>query len=178
MDGTLTLRGGGKVIERVADFSQPLDVQLPAEERAYELELAAERYPMPYSTLSTKIDATYTFRSRTTTTRESLPLMAVRYAPDGLDDQNRAAPNSVTTVPVQVQRNPGAKPARVTSLSIQVSFDDGTTWRPLKMVRTRTGWTTSVHNPASGFASLRAEAKDSLGNMVAQTILRGYRIAS
>ncbi|ROP42657.1 hypothetical protein [Saccharothrix texasensis] len=62
-----------------------------------------------------------------------------------------------------------AKPA------VQVSFDDGTTWRPAPLVKVGQRWLAAVVHPAGAkFVSLKARARDAAGNAVDQTIIRAY----
>ncbi|MGC4820914.1 S8 family serine peptidase [Micromonospora sp. DT63] len=60
-----------------------------------------------------------------------------------------------------------------TSLTVQVSFDEGVTWRPAPTRGSGTRWTATV--PAGrGTVSLRVHATDRAGNSVDQTVLRAY----
>lgn len=123
----------------------------------------------------TGIRSSWTFRSTSTATATPLPLMAVQYAPD-LDHLNRAPAGQVLTIPVQVHHQPGAASARVTSLVVKASFDDGRTWRHLRVRAEQGRWVASVTNPAQGHVSLRAHAVDTDGNTVTQTTLRAYPV--
>ncbi|MGV9308872.1 S8 family serine peptidase [Nonomuraea sp. NPDC003727] len=182
--GSATLTKDGQVIARTdltgcvfyLSESCRLHAGLPAGQATYTLTASARRQ-VPYSTLSTGVDATWTFPSSTATTEQPLPLMAVRYTPAGLDDHNRARPASLTRLPLSVERNPGAAKAEVTSVRLEMSTDDGTTWRRIPVVRTGSGWTAAVPNPGTaGFVSLRASAHDSAGASVTQTITRAYAV--
>ncbi|MEV0148684.1 MULTISPECIES: S8 family serine peptidase [unclassified Nonomuraea] len=179
--GTIALaRGGEKLAEADLATCEPgytescrLDVRLPAEAATYTLTASAQRP----SALSTKVESAWTFRSERTDKVRPLPLTAVRYLPEGLDDHNRARPGSTTVIPVSLQRNPGAPGARPTSITLEASFDDGTTWRPVRLTRSGSGWTARVANPAApGFVSLRAKVTDAAGDRVTQTITRAYAI--
>ncbi|MEU7804522.1 hypothetical protein AB0J14_29745 [Micromonospora arborensis] len=76
-----------------------------------------------------------------------------------------------------MQRQAGATPAKVRSLTVEVSFDDGRTWRLASVQESGAGWLADVHHPAGvGYAALRAYAVDQSGNTVRQTIIRAYRI--
>ncbi|MEU8164879.1 S8 family serine peptidase [Micromonospora sp. NPDC049004] len=60
-----------------------------------------------------------------------------------------------------------------TSLTVQVSFDEGVTWRPAPTRGSGTRWTATV--PAGrGTVSLRVHATDRAGNSVDQMVLRAY----
>ncbi|MDT7726033.1 MAG: hypothetical protein QOI21_2609 [Actinomycetota bacterium] len=143
------------------------------DEGAYRLATSVVR-DQPWWPLSTKVSAAWTFRSGF---RQgpgyALPLLAVRYAPQV--DLRNSAPGGVDfTIPVTVPRQDG--PADIAALAVEVSYDDGVTWKPSTVARNGSGWTASVTHPASGFASLRAKASDTEGNTVEQTVIRAYRI--
>ncbi|MBB4941990.1 hypothetical protein FHR32_006376 [Streptosporangium album] len=123
------------------------------------------------------MDAVWTFRSASTAKEQPLPLMAVRYAPAGLDDLNRATPGSLARLPIWIERNPGAPKAAVESVRLETSSDDGTSWHRVPAVRTASGWTAVVANPRTpGFVSLRVTATDTSGAGLTQTITRAYAV--
>ncbi|MEU6712205.1 S8 family serine peptidase [Nonomuraea sp. NPDC046802] len=153
-----------------------LRADLPAGSGTYTLS-ASMRRQVPYSALSTSVESVWTFPSATTENKQSLPLMAVRYRPAGLDTSNRARPGSTTVLPISVERNPGAAPARAKSPRLEMSADDGATWRAVPVVRTGSGWSAVLRNPSeAGFVSLRAAVTDSAGAAVTQTVIRAYAI--
>ncbi|MEU7739096.1 S8 family serine peptidase [Nonomuraea sp. NPDC049158] len=179
--GTIALaRGEEKLAETDLATCEPgytescrLDVRLPAEPATYTLTTSARRP----SALSTKVESAWTFRSQRTAEPRPLPLTAVRYAPEGLDDHNRAKPGSTTVIPVSLQRNPGASAPRATSITLEASFDDGANWRPVRLAHAGSGWTARIANPAApGFVSLRAKVTDAAGDRATQTITRAYAI--
>ena len=135
------------------------------------------RRQVPYSTLSTGVESVWTFRSATTAKEQPLPLMAVRYAPPGSTTSNRAKPGSVTRLPLWIERNPGAPPGRRRSVRLEMSIDDGTSWRRVPVARTGSGWTAVLPNPRTpGFVSLRAVVTDTAGTGLTQTITRAYAV--
>ncbi|SCL61181.1 Serine protease, subtilisin family [Micromonospora citrea] len=165
--GTVLHRNGVKVGE--SDRGGKGAFTVPAGEAAYRLETRAER-GAPY-TLSTRIDATWTFRSAHVDGWSALPLWSVRYAPK-LDDRHTAPAGQPFGVPVTVAAQPGAQVGRIRTLTVEVSYDDGATWADAKIVN---GAALVRHPAGSGFVSLRAAAGDGSGNTVKQTILRAYR---
>ncbi|MER6582059.1 S8 family serine peptidase [Nonomuraea sp. NPDC001023] len=180
--GTLTLTGNGKEIARTGiSGCTPypgarcvLTARLPEADTAYTLTASSRR---PEAGLSTGVDAVWTFRSARTAKARPLPLMAVRYAPQGLDDGNRAEPGSRTTVPIRVERAPGARAAAVSSITLEASADDGRTWRPVRVLATGSGWTARLDNPTTpGYVSLRATVTDQAGDGVTQTVTRAYAV--
>ncbi|MFI0792891.1 S8 family serine peptidase [Micromonospora rubida] len=128
--------------------------------------------------LSTRVSATWTFRSAHVSgdKAQHLPVMAVRAAPE-LDAQDAAPAGQRFRFPVTVQRQTGAPGGTVVGLTLDISYDGGKTWQPVRLVRNGNTWTATVDHPAgSGFASLRAFAVDSAGNTVRQTIVNAYRL--
>ncbi|MFI9837464.1 hypothetical protein ACIHFD_10545 [Nonomuraea sp. NPDC051941] len=97
-----------------------MHADLPDGRGTYSL-TASLRRQVPYSALSTGVESVWTFRSGTTPEEQPLPLMAVRYSPEGLDDSNRAEPGSVTRLPLRIERNPGSTKAKATSVRLKMS---------------------------------------------------------
>jgi hypothetical protein len=102
-----------------------------------------------------------------------LPALAVRFAPP-LDDHNLARAGTAK-YPVTVQQQVGAAYGNLTTLTVEVSYDDGMTWRPATIQGTGLNRTVTVHHPAGvRFVSLRATAADDRGTAVTETIIRAY----
>ena len=120
----------------------------------------------PWWPTSTKVSAAWTFRP---TDNPVMPLLGVQFAP-AVDLRDIAPGGGDFSFPVTVTRQDG--PATISRLSVDVSYDDGTTWQAASV----TGSTVTVHHPADGFASLRATAADQDGNSVELTVIRAYRI--
>jgi len=144
---------------------------LPAAPARFRLETTAER-GAPF-TLSTKVSAVWEFTSghAPEDTGAPIPLSAVRFSP-WLDSQNTAPAGHLFVVPVTVQAPIGANRNR--SLSVQVSYDDGRTWKAAPVIA---GVVVLNHPKTAGFVSLRAKATDVKGNTVEETIIRAYKIA-
>ncbi|MFI7426565.1 S8 family peptidase [Micromonospora sp. NPDC049836] len=181
-DGFRFVRGGSVQVNlyrngiKVGDANQaPWSWEVPAEAGDYRL--AATFHSDPEFTLSTVVDAEWTFRSGHVSDGElvKLPLTAIRYTPE-LDIDNRAPAGRLFAIPISLDRQVGAAPGRTRTLTVEASFDDGRTWQPLTVRRTGERAVAWVHNPAgSGFVSLRAAASDTGGNTVTQTVIRAYR---
>ncbi|MEE6262840.1 S8 family serine peptidase [Plantactinospora sonchi] len=151
------------------------EFRVPAEPGTYRLEVTASR---SVSTLSTRIDAAWTFRSAHTPEDAATPLpaMAVRFAPD-LSTHNQAPGGGRFAVPVLLQRQTGAGYGSPQKVTVQVSYDDGRTWQPARITGSGPNLTMLVdHSPEADHVSLRATATDSTGNSVDQTIIRAYAI--
>ncbi|MGE5827146.1 MAG: hypothetical protein ACM30G_02130, partial [Micromonosporaceae bacterium] len=127
-----------------------------------------------YGDVSTRISVAWTFESGWTGEEyAAVPVMAVRYRPT-LDVTNTAPAGHRFTIPVTVEGAAGG----VQTLAVQVSYDDGVSWRPASLTRSRDGWSASVTHPAGpGHVSLRAQATAGRGAPVQQTIIRAYHIA-
>ncbi|MFC0114459.1 S8 family serine peptidase [Kibdelosporangium aridum] len=129
----------------------------------------------PVWPLSTKVSTEWTFRSGHTAAATPLPLLAVGFDPK-LDITNHARANTVLAIPVRVDRQTGTTGSTPSLRTVEVSTDDGTTWRNAPVVRVNGSYWTLVQNPASGFVSLRVSAADRDGNSVRQTVIRAYRV--
>ncbi|MFI6260722.1 S8 family serine peptidase [Micromonospora sp. NPDC051006] len=151
------------------------EFEVPAGAANYRLETVTRR---SFTDLSTEVGAAWTFRSRHVPGEDfaRLPAMAVRFAP-ALDAANTAPAGRSFAIPVKVERQPGAPSARVAALTVEVSYDGGTTWQRARLHPGRDGWTATVRHPAGpGYASLRATARDTAGNTVSQHVLQAYRL--
>jgi len=108
-------------------------------------------------------------------TPRNLAASAVRFAPP-LTDRNTAPAGKVWLVPVEVQRQSDSAAGRARTLTVEVSFDDGATWRAVPVLRFGQHALVAVHNPAAGFVSFRAASADAAGNTVKLTVIRGYAV--
>lgn len=180
---TVLYRDGAKLGE--ASGAGRGQFEVPAEPGAYRLETTARRSGV--SDYSTLISCAWMFSSVRPPDEGGggkgkggvpLPLMAVRFAPPGLDEDNGTRADSLD-VPVAVQRQNGVPAAEVSELTVEASFDDGRTWRTVEVTR-GPGDDTAVarvdHPRGVRYASLRATAADADGNTVEQTIIRAYGI--
>jgi hypothetical protein len=100
-------------------------------------------------------------------------MLTTRFDP-AVDVHNRAPGDRRFSFPAHVARQDG--PVQVRALTVEVSYDDGATWRPADVRRDHDHWTVSVRHPRSGFASLRSTVSDVDGNRLTQTVLRAYEI--
>jgi subtilisin family serine protease len=169
--GSARLYRNGELVEDWP-YAAFVRAEVPADEASYRLESEVQ---VSGTEVSTKIDTAWTFRSGHVDGVAALPFMAVQFTP-ALDDRNRARAGAGYTIPISVQRQPGAPDVKVKTLTVDISTDDGKTWRSSKVERAGSGWRTKVTNPAGGAVSLRATATDADGNKVEQTIIRGYLV--
>ncbi|NED81548.1 S8 family serine peptidase [Streptomyces sp. SID11233] len=177
----MTLSRDGTVLANFTgrDAVPTLKAQLPPSQGRYALVLDQTRtdWPLP---VSARVTTEWTFRSRHTGAgkAQDLPLNSLRIQPEGLDNGNGVSAGTATT-PVTVRTENG--PA-VTSLTAEVSFDDGTTWKAAPVARNADGtWSATVTNPENvtapnTFATLRVTARDTEGGSVAQTVHSAYAL--
>ncbi|OLF19102.1 S8 family peptidase [Actinophytocola xanthii] len=128
--------------------------------------------------LSTRIDAEWTFASEYVAgdTPVPIPALAMRFSPN-LDDHNAAKAGKRFRFPVHVQRNGAEQPGEVDTPRLEVSYDDGKTWRPSRLSRERDHWVAEVNHPKDAeFVSLRSSVSDRNGTSLKQTILHAYAL--
>jgi subtilisin family serine protease len=171
--GTVTLlRNGSSVGDGDLSF---YDAPVAAGDAGFELRVHAVR-SASWTALSTTVDARWTFRSTTTRTATALPLSVVRFSPV-LSEQDTAPRTGKFTIPVQVQRMPGASSTTVATLTVDISYDDGKTWTAATVTGSGTAWTATVTHPGkAGFASLRTKETNADGTTVRETIIRAYAL--
>ncbi|MBP2330010.1 subtilisin family serine protease [Kibdelosporangium banguiense] len=170
-----TLSRDGKIIGQ-SNLAGTWDGEIPADRGTYKLDVATKRSGI--AELSTAVQTTWTFASETVAgnTPAPLPLLVVRFAPL-LDDNNRAPAGKPFMIPVYAQRNGTTSTEGVQTPSIQVSYDDGETWRPAGVSRFGSRWMALVDHPAGAkYVSLKARTQDAAGNAVDQTIIRAYAL--
>jgi len=63
---------------------------------------------------------------------------------------------------------------RVTRMKLEVSYDDGASWRPVDLSGAGAQRAALFDAPRRGFVSLRASAWDDAGNAVTQEVIRAY----
>lgn len=129
-----------------------------------------------FARLSTQVGAEWTFTSEHVTETVALPLLVLRFAPN-LDNTNAAPAGRRFTIPLYLQRNGSDAPGAALRPSVEVSYDDGATWRPAPVSRHHDRWTATVDHPADAkFVSLRSSVSDPDGNTQRQTIIRAYAL--
>ncbi|WP_407835276.1 S8 family serine peptidase [Streptomyces sp. DSM 116496] len=164
---TTLYRNGIKVAENEDPLSGWEPFTVDGADAEYRLATSVERSP-DVSAVSTRIDTSFTFRSRQVAAQTSLPVSTVRFrAP--LDIASRAPAGKVTRIPVTVQGAASGK--NLKSLTISVSLDGGTTWKQVKV----TDGAFSVRNPAKDQGiSFRARVTDKQGNVSEVTVINAY----
>ncbi len=62
-------------------------------------------------------------------------------------------------------------------MRVLVSFNDGKTWQRLAITRVHGIWRAVVHDPATGYVSLRSLVTDVHGDSTEQTVYRAYAVS-
>ncbi|MCP2244526.1 Serine protease, subtilisin family [Lentzea aerocolonigenes] len=166
--GRTTITLDGKVVADQPYSGSAYLPDAPAEKKRYQVHTESAR-----DSQSSRITADWSFTSEHVAGEEykSIPLLAVRFSPK-LDEYNRAG--KAVTVPITVERNGTGKVTNIKDPAVQVSFDEGKTWKPVPLHKTRTGWqVTLLHPHGAKNVSFKARAADA-GGEVQQTIIRAY----
>ncbi|MCE7045605.1 S8 family peptidase [Streptomyces purpurascens] len=164
---TTLYRNGTKVGSNDDPLSGGEAFKVPAGDAEYKLTTSVKR-SVKVAAASTRIDASWTFRSKKTTGIKQLPASTARFnAATGLDSKVPAG----KTVSIRVTVEGAAKGSNLKSLSVYVSYDYGKTWKKLTVKDGKV----SVKNPEKGKAiSFHAKIADKKGNKSTISIYNAY----
>jgi hypothetical protein len=164
---TTLYRNGTKVASKEDPLLGEESYTVPAGDAAYKLTTSAQR-SRKIAGGSTRIDASWTFRSKTAADKVQLPASTVRFNAKTAMDSTVAA-GKAAVIPVVVE---GAAAGRnLKSQSVWTSYDGGKNWKKVKVKNGKI----SVKNPAKGKAiSFRAEVTDKKGNKSTLSIYNAY----
>ena len=184
----VTLTRGGKTLKqqtRRSDGADEFRYRISAA-GWYHLSVDSRRQyldgaPLPAGLLSPRAVAKFKFYADPTK-NQTLPVHLVRFAAAGLDTQNRAKAGSTTSIQLKLQRQQqeAAAPlarSTVRTVTAQVSYDNGKTWKNVTVKKSDGKWFVAVKNPKAGYVTLRAKVTDTKGNASQITVYRAYRIA-
>ncbi|MFG2358670.1 S8 family serine peptidase [Streptomyces sp. NPDC048521] len=159
----LLLRNGARPDFGVGDLApQKLPYRLVADTRA-------NTDLLPYSTTT---HTEWTFLSGNADD-QIIPLVQLDYGTD-VDLAGRAKRTSVFSVTPVVVGSDAAQDA-VSSVTLEVSYDDGASWRRQDLKRNKDAWQTLLHAPSrAGYVSFRVTAKQRNGGGITQTITRAF----
>ncbi|MFL6001089.1 MAG: S8 family serine peptidase [Streptomyces sp.] len=141
---------------------------VPAAKASYRLVLDAQR-TADWSLYSTATHTEWSFASAHTDQQTALPLLSVDYDVSGLSLLNSAEAGHTSKLGLSVRDQSGSVTAG--SLKAWVSYDDGTSWKEVKVKR---GELELKHPKGATSVSLRVRAADRNGNAVDQTVLRAF----
>jgi hypothetical protein len=151
---------------------------VPPNDALYTLELSATRN-VPWSVIGTSMDASWTFHSAPAADPQQivmLPLFVVR-ATGPIDENDVAPAGTPYLLSLTIERQAKAPAPPLSQLDLEVSYDDGQSWRPAPSAFLGDrGVALVFHPPGSGFVSLRFSTSDADGNTLKQTVLRAYQI--
>ncbi|MBP2708540.1 S8 family serine peptidase [Microbispora sp. RL4-1S] len=175
---TISLYQGDALVERASndrdDRSVLMTPIVSPDRLPYRLvnEAARDASLYPYST-RTLTEWNFTTGYIETDHTMPLPLIQVDYDVD-LDSDGRAGRRAdLTVTPLQMPFAEGA--GTIKTVTVEVSYDDGTTWRKAKATRCAHGWTVGLDAPrGAGAVTLRTHAEDTVGNTVTQTVVRAF----
>lgn len=177
LSGTITLRQGKTVIGTGSIANQPT-FKVPAAAARYTLS-ATGKLNVPWSTLGTSAQATWTFRSGhvSGTSMATLPLWDVRIS-GAFNALDQAPAGKSFLLVIAPDLAPGSPTAKITAITVQASFDDGKTWHRLALRPAGPGkWTTTITPPkGTAFVSLSDNLTDAAGNSAQQTVIRAYQV--
>lgn len=141
--------------------------RVPAGDAEYKLTTSVKR-SAKVAAASTRVDASWTFRSKKTSTTSKLPASMARFkASTGLDSKVTAG--KTVSIPVTVEG--AAKGGNLKSLAVYTSYDGGKTWKKA----TVSGGKIKVKNPAKKKSiSFKAKITDKKKNTSTVTIYNAY----
>lgn len=157
--------------KKVGSHDDPLfgegEFKVPSGDASYRLTTSVKR-SAKVAAASTRIDASWTFRSKKTADLKQLPASTVRFlAATGLDSKVPAGKK--ISVPVSVEG--AAKGRNLKSLSVYVSYDYGKTWKKTTVKKGKI----TFKNPAKGKAvSFHAKVADKKGNKSTISVYNAY----
>ncbi|WP_240654115.1 S8 family serine peptidase [Streptomyces sp. AcE210] len=177
--GTVTLAKDGQTVGSWNAVGSGKSVTVPTGAGHYTVSADVTR-DQAYAKLSTRVQSVWGFDSVTDGGEGTiLPLAAVRFTAKGLDEYGGADAGATTRVDVTVQRAPGAGDVTIDSTTVQVSWDDGATWRSVKILPAKGALPRHVDLTApagASHATLRAKVSASDGSTLTQTITRAYGV--
>jgi hypothetical protein len=146
------------------------DVDTVANDARYRLALSTRRDD-PEWNRGIRTETVWEFRSARTQGPRALPLLQVDYQVP--TDLTGHVPGRRHHVGIGLRHQDGLAAPRRTSVRVEVSFDQGATWRQVRVSGRDGRWVADV--PAGkGSVSLRVRARDGAGNAVEQTVIRAY----
>ncbi|MGW6209710.1 hypothetical protein ACWF9B_39470 [Streptomyces sp. NPDC055089] len=161
-----------KRITAVGSFPAPY-----AEPTEYTLTMDSAR-SADYWKMSTRTHSAWRFTSaRPESGTVPIPLLQLYYDLP-LDLLNRAPSGRQFSFAVRTEEPGTPGPVRARTLTAEVSYDDGATWKGAAVSGGGGGrFTVSTrHRAGAGYVSLQIGAKDADGNSVQQTIIRVYAV--
>jgi hypothetical protein len=177
-----TLSRDGAPVEPVVGPDGRTTFPVPAASGRYRLSARSQRIVPPAYTaavdLSTSVSADWTFRSAGTADSTTvLPLWSVRFT---LDQSNGIPAGRQVELPLVAAPQPGAATGRLRCLTVDVSYDGGASWQPIRVRHGAdgAGRATLTAPAGAGPGSLRVHVEDRAGNTTDETIINAFRITT
>ncbi|MFC1406718.1 MULTISPECIES: S8 family serine peptidase [Streptacidiphilus] len=174
LNETLWLYQGSTLIKKSNYQAIYTDVPASATPVPYRLVVATNQVgAFPY-TPGSRTEWTFTSGTTDPSVVDTLPLIQLDYGV--ATDLTGRASRSTTLTLTASELAEMSRTSKITGGTLEVSYDDGSSWKALKLTRTATGsWTARLTAPRSALvASLRATARDAAGNTVTQTVLEAF----
>ncbi|MGW1030195.1 S8 family serine peptidase [Streptomyces sp. NPDC002577] len=153
-----------------------IEADLPPAKSAYRLVTSTARTgTYPYST-RTRTEWTFSSASAGSSNEvRQLPLVQLDYRISTAADGSARRDAKLVVTPSHLPGGPGTA---LRTNSVELSYDDGATWKRAVLSSSAEGALVKLHAPTTArFLTLRVRASDSRGNTVTQTITRAVAIA-
>ncbi|MEU8226642.1 S8 family serine peptidase [Kribbella sp. NPDC048915] len=160
----------GKLLTELPDAHGSVTVD--PDDASYRLELETGRQQEDEWLWGGRTTTAWEFRSKRTSKTAVLPMLQVDYAAP-VDLEGRANGHVPHLLGLSVRNQPGLPAPKGVTVRVDVSFDDGRTWRQAQVIGK--GSNVKALVPAGKDAvTLRVRATDKAGNAVDQTVHRAY----
>ncbi len=169
---TVSLYQGDKLLNRIEGSPWIYRDALAPQELPYRMVVETKGDPSlsPYSD-TTRTE--WSFTSGAGTDVQAVPLVQLDYETD-LDAAGRAGRKTDLSITPDVLGSSSARDA-VSSLGLEVSYDDGKTWKRQDLKEKRGTWQASLNAPSRAeYVSIRVTAKQHNGGGVTQTVMRAF----
>ncbi|MFF0400117.1 S8 family serine peptidase [Streptomyces sp. NPDC005248] len=176
MSGTFSLYQGDKLLaQRRSQDTPTLDVwDLEPQKLPYRLvvDTKSDAEFGPYST-TTHTEWSFASGAPEEVQAMAVPLVQLDYGTD-LDAAGRAKRNSDFSITPEVLGSSAARDA-LSSLRLEISYDDGATWHRQDMKEKKGTWKASLNAPhRADYVSIRVTAKQHNGGGITQTVTRAF----
>jgi hypothetical protein len=168
----ISLYQGDRQLTQFENWPELFAGDLPAEKSPYRLTVETETKP-EYSPYSSTTRTDWTFFSAAGPDVQAIPLAQLDYTVD-VDLAGRAPRRSDLTITPVVVGSTAAKDG-VSSLGLEVSYDDGRTWQRQSLKERKGAWTAALNAPGRAeYVSIRVTAAQRNGGGVTQTVMRAF----
>ncbi len=176
----IKLYQGDTLLHEDQNYSHLVDREVPAGTLPYRLVLDASRSADEWR-LSTRTHTEWDFISSTNDADPSDPVPLTLLQLDyELETDLRGDVEAGTRQEISITPRPqpgGSGTGTITSVELEVSYDDGTTWKPVTLTQgdgDRHTGTLKLPKQSDGFISLRAAADTDTGFAIRQELIRAY----